>query len=205
MITLPCPPGPCHSFVTDTVRQGPFTSGTSRHCRMALYLVFYAENATVAEAHLNGFSRSHRGGQGFKSPQLHANPQVSALTCGYARLGGTVLSDSGSGGVRFWEPILRQQNGADIRERFITRATELLPSSRGDDPALPATLRAAPAEPRHPRPKDATRGSNIWTTPSIQGSGPRSVPNGERRVSQSWTKNTESDIEPDAIRPDRRA
>ena len=56
MITLPCPPGPCHSFVTDTVRQNPFTSGTPRHCHMALYLAFYAENATVAEAHLNGFS-----------------------------------------------------------------------------------------------------------------------------------------------------
>ena len=29
---------------------------------------------------------SHRGGQGFKSPQLHANPQVSALTCGHVLL-----------------------------------------------------------------------------------------------------------------------
>jgi hypothetical protein len=29
---------------------------------------------------------SHRGGQGFKSPQLHVNPQVSALTCGHVGL-----------------------------------------------------------------------------------------------------------------------
>ena len=53
-------------------------------------------------------------------PQLHVNPQVSALTCDHVGLPGFVLSDSGSDGVRFWEPILNQQIGADIRERFIT-------------------------------------------------------------------------------------
>jgi hypothetical protein len=56
------------------------------------------------------------------------------LTYPHADLRGSVLPDSGSGGVRFWEPILRQQIGADIRERFITWAatelTELLPSLR---------------------------------------------------------------------------
>jgi len=46
---------------------------------------------------------SHRGGQGFKSPQLHANPQVSALTCGQSALAcpfcpilGAAVSDFGS-------------------------------------------------------------------------------------------------------------
>ena len=48
---------------------------------------------------------SHRGGQGFKSPQLHANPHVSALTCGHVGSCRSGLPDSGSGGVRFWEPL----------------------------------------------------------------------------------------------------
>ena len=47
------------------------------------------------------------GVRGIKSPQLHSNLQVSALTCGYVGLHWSVLSDSGSAGVRFWEPILR--------------------------------------------------------------------------------------------------
>jgi hypothetical protein len=36
----------------------------------------------------------------------HANPQVSAVTRGHARLPWSVCPYSGSGGVRFWEPIL---------------------------------------------------------------------------------------------------
>jgi hypothetical protein len=69
-------------------------------------------------------------GEGFKSPQLHVNQQVSALTCDHVGLPGSVLSDSGSDGVRFWEPILKQQIGADIRERFITWAATELPALR---------------------------------------------------------------------------
>jgi hypothetical protein len=49
---------------------------------MALYLAFYAENATVAEAHLNGFSAFASRGSGFKSPQLHPNQQVRAMIFG---------------------------------------------------------------------------------------------------------------------------
>ena len=45
-----------------------------------------------------------RGSNPLSSTQ---KPQVSALACGYAGLPGSALSDFGSGGVRFWEPILR--------------------------------------------------------------------------------------------------
>jgi hypothetical protein len=62
---------------------------------------------------------SHRGGQGFKSPQLHANPQVSALTWDHAGVRGSVCPDSGSGGVRFWEPILRRHALRDAREHVV--------------------------------------------------------------------------------------
>jgi hypothetical protein len=74
----------------------------------SIYLTCH--QATVSDIEPRGESPSHRGGQGFKSPQLHPNPQVSALTCDHVGLRGSVLSDFGSGGVRFWEPILRRRS-----------------------------------------------------------------------------------------------
>jgi hypothetical protein len=106
------------------------------------------------------------------------------------------LSDSGSGGVRFWEPILRQQIGADIRERFITRATELLSSLQASWPSGHLSRCSGRTPDPGPRAQSMTRTSGPPRRP--QDSSPRSLAQRQAaRVSQSWIKNAESDVEPD--------
>ena len=79
--------------------------------------------ATASRDERRWGSRSHRGGQGFESPQLHANLQVSTLACGQVGSRRSVLPDSRSGGVRFWQPILRPPRSVPRRNCLTERRT----------------------------------------------------------------------------------